>query len=269
MDLGHFPMVVLTGALNLPDSLLGGPSENPRWPNPPQITRAQSKYIDAAVKAANMKPVMKTLHLVTAVMAVIGQFHKTQATFSAHDVTRTLRENLAAGQFDLADVPDRAYFGNAYLPVVKHDSVREIVKEVFDQQLVPDYTGENFSNPGTNTSYVRYVYGNASTVAQSNPVASATPTQANNPTNTFIPAAPVGAKVAAPLKNMDQTAWEKAEAYVRNQVGIGFSPSLKAVQSRLKGYSVTCKQLAAYFGASRDFAVNPEQNVSESTVVLS
>ena len=61
--------------------------------------------------------------------------------------------------------------------------------------------------------------------------------------------------------------WSKAETYVRNKRATGDSPTLKQIQSRLKGFSVTCADLKKHFDGRHGYSVVVLPELSKSYVL--
>ncbi len=165
------------------------------------------------------------VHLATAVLLCIEDFNLKQSSFSAHDITRAVRDAVLDDEFDLVDIKETTEVDGQTVPLVEHNSVRDIVREFFKYRFIPNYERE-FG--GQFTTY-RY--------------------QAPDSTQKALPAPisvnPVAAptKAANALKQPDAAMWNKAAFYMENVFDKGAYPTLKQVQSRLKGYEVTCLQI--------------------------
>lgn len=218
---------------------------------------------------------MKTYLLATAILAQIAQFHASKANFSAHEVTQGVRAKLADGDWDISDLPKDTIGGN-YVAIVPHDKVRDFVTQLMELELIPDYKGENYFNPVRGVSYILYKHANAApTITIPTPAATAPST---NFITGFLPSAalpiPVGRVSLAPaapigtnLKSPDSDMWDKVVTYVSNQRSLARTPTLKQVQSRLKGYAVSCSELEQFFIQRNYRLLRPSRNLSQAQVL--
>lgn len=222
----------------------------------PKNSANVAAVIEKKLTEINQKP-MKSLHLVTAVLASIAGFHSRKANFSAYDITRDLREKANNGEVDILDVA-RLNGGSAN---VGHDSVRSIVQEVFSEKLIPDYDGAPYYDAQHQVSYHLYTYQGA----QPAPVPSAVPVPV--PAVNVAPAAPLySTTVQSALKQPDTDMWVKVMDYIKAKRRAGTEPSMKDIQSRLKGYKVTCQEIKNWL-VSRGYTVfNLTGHVSQNTV---
>lgn len=135
---------------------------NPAFPN--GIEKCLSKTIDLNPKPTIIKNMnQKNLHLVTAVVATIGTFHSAKTPFSAWDVTKNIRAQVNGGTLTLKDLTGGGTFGGAPKIEIPHPTVRDIVKELFAEKLLPDYTQHDTG------AFIEYRFPNAT--AASAPVA--------------------------------------------------------------------------------------------------
>lgn len=217
------------------------------------------------------KPKMKTLHLATAVLATIADFRKSQRDFSAYDVTQALRDQVRNGTLDIADAR-KDYIGQAYVPVIVHNQIRAIVAEFSDLEYLQDYTPTTFTDQSRNLSYRLYKYGPVSqTPTVPVPAAQAAqfsvtgvlPSAVPTPTSTVT--AKRSIKATAGLKKPDGAMWQKVSAYINARNAAGNVATLKQVQSRLKGYAITCSDLNGQL-RNRGYQVVSARNVSQATV---
>ncbi len=260
----------------------------PRWT--PEMSKEIEKAVDQIAKTTTLQT-MKALHLSIGVLARINHFHALQADFSAHDITVSLRDKVADGSYDIVDVYDTISIRGQNVKQIKHDDVKAIVRELFDLDLIPDYVPQN--DPA---GFIRYTYASATpVVAATTPVVPAVPvapqsnviadvlkrlqdaaaartagavslarasaTQGQTAVNALT-----AATSATALAPTSSDMWNKAETYVRNKRAVGYSPTLKQIQSRLKGYSVTCADLKNYFEGKRGYSVVKHADLSKSYV---
>lgn len=136
---------------------------NPAFPN--GIEKCLSKTIDLNPKPTIIKTEMKNLHLVTAIVSTIGTFHSAKKPFSAWDVTKNIRTQVNSGALTLKDLTGGGTFGGAPKIEIPHPTVRDIVKELFAEKLLPDYT------PYDTGTFIEYRFPNAAPVAAPAPVA--------------------------------------------------------------------------------------------------
>lgn len=155
--------------------------------------------------------------------------------FSAYDVTLALRGKVNNGEIELVDAQREDVDGvNTYR--IERDKVREIVSQLYTADLLPQYK-RDYARAGGNT-YRVYVYDANLPV---NPTPVSTPQVL--PTSS-VPAqlpAKVGPVALTPQNQADIEA--KILAYVKNQSALNSLPTLKKIQSRLKGIAVTCGEL--------------------------
>lgn len=178
---------------------------------------------------------MQKLHLVTAVLATMSKFHALKKDFSAHQVTTSLRDEVESGDLTISDV-EQTYGPNMVSNVV-HSEVRDIVDELFKLKYIPDYVTRVTTDPITGRSYTLRKYQEEVTPAPSLATKSVaalvgltTPAQAA-PSNPAPVAAP---SLAGPIAH-------KVYVYLQNRAP-GLT-TMKQIQSRLKGHSITCKEL--------------------------
>lgn len=166
---------------------------------------------------------MKTsLTLQAAVLAVIGSFGTLNKTFSAFDVTTELRRQANAGEVEITDLTIEPIGAlNTYR--IEHRDIRDLVRESFDNK---DFTAITQRAPAGYIEYVTSAPSFLSTTAQ--PV--------NQPAATFA-------------TGKDDQTTARIVSYVQNKLGVGINPTLKRVQSRLKGTSITTKEIGGILSA--------------------
>lgn len=171
---------------------------------------------------------MKQLLFTSAVAAVVAAFTSAQNSFSAHDVTRELRRQANTGEVDLLDLTRENVDGVPNTFRIEHNKVREEVaaqlgalRGTYERDFSRGYT---LYRPKANA------YATLATSVPTAPV-----NLANAPLTTFG----VGS-TATP----DPDRSKKVSIYLIRKHGAGDNPSLKQIQSRLKGDYVTCSELA-------------------------
>ena len=107
----------------------------------------------------------KNLHLAIAVALTIGKFHSAKLSFSAWDITKDIRTQVNSGALTLKDLTGGGTFGGAPKVEIPHPTVRDIVKELFAEKLLPDYTQHDTG------IFIEYRFPNAAPVAAPAPVA--------------------------------------------------------------------------------------------------
>lgn len=273
------PSLFATGILPGPCTLSFGPTYfGQSVASALKAVKAEEQIANAIDKIKH-RPTMTILHLVTAVLARISSFHKNKADFSAYDITTDLRKKVAEYAYDIVDVR-KDHFGGAFLSVIKHDAVRDIIEELFSLKLIPDYVVTPHYNSQKDVSYKLYVF--TSDDAPAAPVASAPAplpaTVATDPANdaagltqvvaavapVLAPAAPLSPAPA--LASPDSAMWAKVDHYVATKRSLLEYPTIKQIQSRLKGFAVTCQQIFDYLKQRNVTIIDLTGNVSQAEV---
>jgi hypothetical protein len=161
---------------------------------------------------------MKTYLFATAVVAAAQQLQNSGKPFSAYDVTKTLRSSVNSGDIHFSDRTTEDVDGvDTYR--VEHNEVKRIFTDAYSAGVFGTL-GRTWDNSGNGFWSYRG--------------ASGTPVY-GSPTPT----------IAKPLPTQPQTNLEqKIVSYLHRQ-GIGSTVTMKRIQSRLKGYPVSCKDLAS------------------------
>jgi len=197
----------------------------------------------------NTKNTSYNIHFVTAVLKTIGTFYSKRANFSKHDITVAIRNATKNSEFGILDV-EYDFFDDNFLPVIRHDDVKEVVKELFTENFIPNYKETFFDG----LPYVIYEYQNADD--NSNSVTSAALVDSASVQGYDSP-------VQAIQDFKTEEMWEKAETYVKNMKAV----TSKMIQSRLKGYPVTCQQIVNYF-TTNGYEVEYEFGNGPSTATI-
>lgn len=164
---------------------------------------------------------MKQLPLAAAVAVTVQAFTTAQKEFSAHDVTRELRTLVNSGELGIIDLSRVDVDGIPNTYRIDHNTVRGYVRASFGS--VPNYERDN------SRGYALYRPKTAGSSYSATPVATPAPTTYTS-------------QVSAPPFSTAITS--KVISYVNNKLADGICPTLKQIQSRLKGYSITCKEIA-------------------------
>ena len=167
---------------------------------------------------------MKTIQLVTAVVQAICNFGTTQ--FSIWDITKQIRKDCNADLYELSDEDGKNLF---------HSDVKRVFGELFDTSFGNDYTMTHDARG------FRVFELNRNALAS-----------------------PVGntAPVTKPLKSIDANSPLSPRAQILISLYLSSKPSatVKQIQSRLKGYPYTCREIA-------DFLIS-SGNVDTSSISL-
>lgn len=81
---------------------------------------------------------MKKLKFFTAVLICINELTQTNKPFSAHDVTKKIREKVNNGEVQFSD-RDQEYIDDVLTQKVNHLEIREIVRELYENYFVFDW----------------------------------------------------------------------------------------------------------------------------------
>ncbi len=221
------------------------------------------KPLDKLLQPYNIEPMNKELHLAVAVVNRINHIHSLKVNFSAYDVTTSLREAVKDGVITLKDEGlDYEIFDGVNAPVIRHTEVRDIVKELFAENLIPDYVSGYGKQNGQ--SYVEYKYTGPAVLAS---VATAPLSTVNsliqNVGNAAVQAGNSIQALNHSLKSIDSEMWRKARYYVDGKNGA----TAKQIQSRLKGYNVTCREIVDMFSKLSSYDTQEDMaNVSKSFI---
>jgi predicted metal-dependent hydrolase len=160
-----------------------------------------------------------TVTLQTAILLQIKEFATSGKTFSAHNITESLREKCNTGKMEIPEIEDLS--GNdSYRYNVDHKNVRNLFNEmrdngVFDAdyQITKSYNGMFFVYTATST----------------------TPVQ---PSNSPVPSGMIVSQTPMPAAQHFQLATaeikRRVEQYLDNCKTRNFRPSIKHVQSAIK-----------------------------------
>jgi hypothetical protein len=177
---------------------------------------------------------MKTYnYLATAVLVVIDTFRLNSQDFSAWDVTKELRRLTNDGVIDISEAPQTFYNG-APSRDISHANVRDLIHELSSHNLIQDFRKE-FSGGGG-----FYVY-RFQAAASKAPVLASFVATVQAPvvsSNTVV-------AVATPTRKLSQAVVDRINSYVNRKQAVGLNPTLKQVQSALKGtQNLTVSQIA-------------------------
>jgi hypothetical protein len=181
---------------------------------------------------------MKNLKLITAILLEIRAFLNRNASFSAHDITTAIRKRVNAGEICVTDV-DTLNSGAAR---IDHPQVRALIDEFYNEGLLPLYRLDT-------GSYRVY-----------------------SATNNFP--SPVKQTVAA-IDNNDEPVNDTNDCdvealvvgYVTRKLAKGQLPTLKGVQSRLKGVPINVVDIKNICCA-KGFKVSPQAGLKPSLSII-
>lgn len=180
---------------------------------------------------------MTTISLNTAVLLAIQGVLASQKSFSAHDITKAIRASVNDSEYLLSD-RDTEDVDGIQTQRVEHTEVRGIIDELYDAAV--------FGNVGMVRRF------NGSFYEYSRPAQ--TPTRVT------------AATVAPQAVSVPSTPANQLLDVIKNYVQARGPVTLKQVQSRLKGTSLTCGDLAKLVQSHTDLALRPSPTLSLSTV---
>ena len=177
---------------------------------------------------------MKQITLQTAVLAAVKNFR--DDIFSIFNITRSIREDVANGSYELT----------SYGTSVNHDNVKEAFLELMENVYSNEYQVRD-SGRG---------YREFQKIAQTQTVTPCVAPGCTNPSTTSC-ATPQCPQASSFPKDVTDC----ITAYLRNN-----GPrTMKQIQSRLKGFSTTCEDLASYLAnlglVDKSTACNPPSKV--------
>lgn len=163
---------------------------------------------------------MKSITLTTAVLAAVKNFR--DDVFSIFNITRSIREDVDNGDYEIA--------GSGR--TVLHDDVKNAFLELMDNVYGNDYSTRD---SGRGYREFQRTAGQTQSQSQAQPAKCPAPGCTNpNTTSCAAPQCPQ----ASPLDSVKDT----ITSYLRSN-----GPrTMKQIQSRLKGFTTTCEDLATY-----------------------
>jgi hypothetical protein len=160
-----------------------------------------------------------TVTLQTAVLLTIKEFADAGNKFSAHDITRSIRDKCNVGKLEIPEVEDLSG-ADSFRYNVQHNEVRDLFNEMRDNGVFDaDYTiKRNF-----NGMFFEY------TASSTAPISTAYP-QPTVQTQPTVPVAPMATAFSA----VDAEIKRRVTQYLQNCKTRNFRPNLKQVQSAIK-----------------------------------
>lgn len=223
---------------------------NPRYP----LTPAQT------IPKVNTN--MKNLLFVTAVILAVGELRQSKPQgFSVHDVTTRLRAQVNQGDISFTDKPfeDITLTDGSTLNTqkVEHNDVKALFNDLYGNGVL---TGLDKSYA---TGYITYVNRpSAQSQVTTQPAVSGVSVQGSS-----IAVATPKAQAAFPTIN-NQLTQDKILNYLNNTPK-GQPRSMKQIQSRLKGYLATCREIHTFLTNKGFLTLNNHLPHSQRTVTMS
>jgi hypothetical protein len=209
---------------------------------------------------------MKSILLSTAVLLAVGELRQLQPTgFSIHDVTKRLREQVANGDVEFSDRHLEMINGQMTFRV-DHESVKTIFTEYLDQGILTGLD-KDYSPAG----FRIFVNRPAVVVQNSTPTI---PVQTGSPITQSPQAVKVTNSPATPQKAgkvfptiHNQLTQDAIRNYLTNTPR-GQVRTMKEIQSRLKGFSVTCQEIYDFLTNDGYLTRNDSAPYSQRTVPM-
>jgi hypothetical protein len=171
---------------------------------------------------------MQSQDLKTAVLITAGELRQSSVGgFTAHDVTRALREKVNTGKLSLSDRSPKEVDGKSTYNI-EHSEVKALFTELYD--------AGSFPNLGRRHTGVFYVYSDSAPVSQA--TTASAPTQCVALANVASPS-PVSS--GRPTLN-DGEVINRIDSYLENVR----QATTKQIQSTLKGVAATCEEIAKH-----------------------
>jgi hypothetical protein len=208
---------------------------------------------------------MLQISFATAVLRVINIFRQNQTDFSAYDVTREIRVQANSGDIQIQGLPVEPVDG-VNTNRIDHEDVRELVIELYTNGLITDYRKDRGNANGQN--YIKYVYVNPSAPVVGGNVSNSA--VASNP----VPTAQTPQKFNLTFKAYGNSAGApkyanvgRILAYVSQKKAKGGTPTLKSIQSALKGFKITTKEIESLV-TSNGYKVTLQAGLKPSLAVV-
>ena len=173
--------------------------------------------------------------LTVAILNVIRDFRNQGQSFSAHDVTRKIREYVNTDVITISDIDDNTNSNEndtsnasnvSFVTKVEHSRVRQLVAELFNNKHITGFTRRS-KTTSEGVTYSSYEPAGADSVANSTANPTANPTANSSDNSTTNP-------TANPTANPNARVNFIIASYLKNKTSRGEKPTLKSVQSRLK-----------------------------------
>lgn len=150
--------------------------------------------------------------------------------FSAHDVTTELRKRVNGGDLMISDLEESEVDGSL-TQNIEHEKVRTFIRELVAEEIF-----ENLAKR----------YGNGYVIYYS----------------TEVPA-PASQQAVPTPTNTEQVVLD----YVSRKIMAGINPTLKQVQSRMKGIAITTAEIKS-IAESNGYHVMPQAGLKESLSII-
>lgn len=169
---------------------------------------------------------MKSQLFYTAVLDTINESKKTP--FSAYEITKSLRQKVNREEVEFSDKQPNDRGGYS----VNHEDVKEIVNEVFEIKLFPDFT-RKIDNKDAN-SFFRYTFENSQTQEDEEKYEEETACGGN-----------CVCKAQKATKAANKYPFEsRVDLYIKNKIQNHEVITLKGIQGSLKTKGITISEIA-------------------------
>jgi hypothetical protein len=214
---------------------------------------------------------MLQITFATAVLRTINDFRSKKSDFSAYAVTHAVRSAANKGEIAIQGMTAEPIDG-AQTFRIDHEEVREMVVEFYTNGLIADYRKDRGMSNGQ--TYIKYVYVDPSPTQvppQISPQAThcvsgvATPHMVSSYTQTPQKFNLTFKLPANPPKNANVG---RILGYVSSKKARGGIPTLKSIQSALKGIKITTKEIQSVL-INNGFQVTPKPGVKPSLAIVS
>lgn len=190
---------------------------------------------------------MKNLKLITAILLEIRAFLNRNASFSAYDVTTSLRSRVNSGEFSITDV-DTLQSGAAR---IEHNEVKALIEEFYNEDLLPIQRSDN-------GHYRIYSAIKVSSSAPATQTVTTSPTTQDN--EEFE-------SDSSQCQDCSCDSESLVIGYVNRKLSKGELPTLKSVQSCLKGVPITVVDIKNICCA-KGFKVSPQPGLKPSLSII-
>lgn len=205
----------------------------------------------------------KTVTLQTAILMAVKSFAEQGTKFSAHDISKLLRDQVNTGQLEIPEVEDLSgQDGHRFN--IKHPEVRSLFNQMRDNGV---FSTDFNLNGQFNGMY--FIYEASPVIAvNATPV---TPAFTPAPANIFPPTTATTTTAAAPANGLDSKIKDRVKSYLNNCVTRNYRPSLKHVQSAIKrgpkSTGVASQDLLDYIENELGYSVVTGSDIKHTQIV--
>lgn len=206
-----------------------------------------------------------SVSLQTAVLEQVKYFANTNLTFSAHDVTRSIRTKVAKGELE---IPETEVQGASFKNDIRHSTVKGIFEELWRTGVFDPFLTLTRNFNGTYFEYKAIL--NSSTMFP--PPMSPTYSGPSASVNNTAPTSMFPSQMNLVINNNDDDIIKaRIQTYLENCSKKNFRPTIKQVQSAIKRSSSSgwyCDQIYEYIQTELKYEIvdNPEF-ISASQVI--